>query len=77
MDLWLIVIDIISFVVVAIVSIRSVNFGCSAIGPPAYTLPDALLFAMPLFIIGVIAAVVKPYVEHIGHFTKVQLKVRR
>lgn len=54
-----IVVGIIAFVVVAIVSIRAVNFGCSAMGLPTYTLPAALLFTMPLFIIGVIAAAVK------------------
>lgn len=54
-----IVIGIIAFVVVAIVSIRLVNFGCSAIGLPTYSLPAALFFAMPLFIIGIIAAAVK------------------
>lgn len=54
-----IVIGIIAFVVVAIVSIRVVNFGCSAIGLPIFSLPAALLFAMPLFIIGIIAAAVK------------------
>ena len=61
----LIITGIIAFVGVAIVSLRAVNFLCGAVGFPTYTLPAALPFAMPLFMIGIIAAAVKTRQIHL------------
>ncbi len=54
-----IVIGAIAFVLIAIVSLRAVNFVCRATGLPAYDLPAVILFAMPLFMVGILAAAVK------------------
>ena len=54
-----VIIGAIAFVGIAIVSMRGVNLVCSRVGFPEYNLPAVILFAMPLFMIGIIAAAVK------------------
>jgi len=62
-----IIVGTIAFVAIAIVSMRAVNFVCRTIGLPEYNLPAVILFAMPLFMVGIVAAAVKLRQIHLAY----------